>query len=110
MLNIRRNVIFSFIEVCTNTLLTFISYRVVVRLGGIQLLGIWSALMAWIGLSRLGDFGLGGASTRFVAALDARQDGARVRGYIDTAIISNFYINTTSACRNFSQIVIYSIN
>ena len=90
MLNIRRNVIFSFIEVCTNTLLTFISYRVVVRLGGIQLLGIWSALMAWIGLSRLGDFGLGGASTRFVAALDARQDGARVRGYIDTAIISNF--------------------
>ena len=35
MLNIRRNVIFSFIEVCTNTLLTFISYRVVVRLGGI---------------------------------------------------------------------------
>ncbi|HWU03115.1 MAG TPA: oligosaccharide flippase family protein, partial [Novosphingobium sp.] len=90
MLNIRRNVIFSLIEVCTSTLLTFISYRVVVMQGGIALLGIWSTLMAWLGLARMGDFGLGGATTRFVSPLDPAIEGARVRAYIDTAILSNF--------------------
>ena len=89
MLNIRRNVIFSFLEVTTNTALTFIGYRVVVRLGGIELLGLWSTLMAWVGLSRLGDFGLGGAATRFVAGLNADDDAPRIRSFIDTALISN---------------------
>ena len=89
MLNIRKNVIFSFLEVTSNTALTFIGYRVVVRLGGIEMLGLWSTLMAWVGLSRLGDFGLGGAATRFVAGLDAKGDGLRIRAFIDTALISN---------------------
>ncbi|MCW1383270.1 oligosaccharide flippase family protein [Novosphingobium sp. KCTC 2891] len=94
MLNIRRNVIFSLIEVCSSTVLTFFSYRTVVDLGGIALLGIWSTLFAWLGLSRLGDFGLGGASTRFIAPLDARVDRDRIAAYIDTAIISNFILIT----------------
>ena len=95
MLNVRRNVMFSFVEVCTTSLLTFISYRVVVRLGGFQLLGIWSAMMAWLGLSGLGDLGLGGASTRFIAGLDAKRDTKRIWGYLGTAIISNFTMIST---------------
>lgn len=94
MLNIRRNVIFSLLEVCSATLLTFFSYRMVVVEGGIAQLGVWSTLMAWLGIARLGDFGLGGAATRFVAPLDARTDRHRIHGYIDTAIISNVLLVT----------------
>lgn len=94
MLNIRRNVIFSLMEVSSATLLTFFSYRVIVVEGGISELGIWSTLMAWLGIAKLGDFGLGGSATRFVAPLDPLRDADRIRSYIDTAILSNLALVT----------------
>lgn len=89
MLNIRRNVTFSFIEVCSTLLLTFLSYRIVMHHGGVAALGVWSTLFAWLTVARLGDLGIGGAVTRFVSVLDLKEDTDRIRAYIDTAILTN---------------------
>ncbi|WP_408586265.1 oligosaccharide flippase family protein [Novosphingobium sp.] len=90
--HLRRNVLFGLVEVVSNTLLAFVSYWLMVRVGGIAMLGIWSTLVASIGLGRLGDLGISGSTTRFVAALDARSECDKVCRYVDTGILTNFAV------------------
>lgn len=91
-LNIRRNVIFSVGELITNLLLVFVTYRILVRHGGVEMLGLWSTLLAWLSIARLGDFGVGGAVTRYVAGLDASLNKPQVLKYVHTGIISSLAI------------------
>jgi len=88
-LNIRRNVVTSMVAFGINLVLVFISYRLVIAVGGLEALGLWSSLMAWIFLIRLGDVGMATATVRFVAKCDLQTEGPRVRRYLDTALLIN---------------------
>jgi O-antigen/teichoic acid export membrane protein len=89
LLNVRKNVIFSVIEILTTLALTFINYRILVQYAGISALGVWAAIFAWLSIVRLTDLGMGSALTRYVSALDAKQDIGRIVQLLHTGIISN---------------------
>ena len=92
--NVRRNVITAMAAFGTNLVLVFMSYRLVITVGGLEALGLWSSLMAWIFLIRLGDVGMATATVRFVARCDIQQEGPRVRSYVDTALLINLALFT----------------
>jgi len=88
--NIRRNVIVSTAAFAINLLLVFFSYKLIIALNGLATLGLWSTLMSWIYIIRLGDVGIGTAVMRFVALCAPERDGSsEVRRYIDTALLLN---------------------
>lgn len=87
--HLRRNVVTSVIAFAATIAVTFISYRLVVLHGGLGAVGLWSNLMAWIFLIRLGDVGMANAAVRFAAALDPAEEPEQVRRHIDTAFVLN---------------------
>lgn len=87
--HLRRNVVTSVIAFAANLALVFISYRLVVQYDGLGAVGLWSNLMAWIFVIRLGDVGMANAAVRFAAALDPAQEPDQVRRHIDTAFVLN---------------------
>lgn len=89
---LRKNVIHAVVAFGLNIALVFISYRLVILQGGVEALGLWSTLMAWIYLIRLGDLGMGSATTRFVASCDVESNSEKIRTYIDTGLIANAFL------------------
>lgn len=87
--NLRRNVTTSVFVFAANIVLVFLSYRLVVQQGGVAAVGLWSNLMAWIFIIRLGDVGMANAAVRFAASCDAASEPDRVRRYVDTAFVMN---------------------
>ncbi|MFT6509730.1 MAG: O-antigen/teichoic acid export membrane protein [Parvibaculaceae bacterium] len=88
-MNIRKNVLSSVAAFVTNIVLVFFSYRLVVLGGGLEALGLWSTLMAWVYVIRLGDVGMANAAIRYVARCDSRLEALRIRRYVDTGILLN---------------------
>ncbi|MCD2178048.1 oligosaccharide flippase family protein [Rhizobium sp. C1] len=93
-LNVRKNVVFAVAAFGINIGLVFLSYRLVIKQSGLEMLGLWSTLYAWTNMIRLGDVGMANASLRFIALCDHDQDQRRLRAYLETGLISNtaFYI------------------
>ncbi len=89
MLNVRKNVIFSVIEILATLVLTFINYRVLIQSSGVSSLGVWAAIYAWLSIVRLTDMGMGSALTRYISALDPKDDKSRIVVLMHTGIISN---------------------
>jgi len=89
---LRKNVIHAVVAFGLNIALVFISYRLVILQGGLESLGLWSTLMAWIYLVRLGDVGMGSATTRFVATCDIASHSEKIRTYIDTGLVANAFL------------------
>ena len=89
LFEVRRNVSSSVVAFTVNVVLVVASYRLVIAEGGLEALGLWSALMSWVYVLRIGDPGLSSAVARFVARCDAPIQGDRVRAYIDTGILVN---------------------
>jgi O-antigen/teichoic acid export membrane protein len=87
--NLRRNVTTSVFVFAANIVLVFFSYRLLVQQGGVGAVGLWSNLMAWIFIIRLGDVGMANAAVRFAASCDAASEPERVRRYVDTAFVMN---------------------
>ena len=87
--HLRRNVIVSVLAFAVNLVLTFLVYRLVISVGGLGSLGLWSTLMSWIFLVRLGDLGMGTAVVRFVSGCEASHETSRIRAYIDTSLLLN---------------------
>lgn len=89
---LRKNVIHAVVAFGLNIALVFVSYRLVILQGGVESLGLWSTLMAWIYLIRLGDVGMGSATTRFVATCDIESHSEKIRTYIDTGLVANVFL------------------
>jgi O-antigen/teichoic acid export membrane protein len=88
-LNLRKNVLFAVGEFAINAILLFVGYRLLIEQGGLEAVGVWSTLYAWTNLIRLGDAGVAGAATRFLALWDVRHEQARLRSYGETALLTN---------------------
>lgn len=88
-LNLKKNVWTATISFAINIVLVFVGYRLVILQGGIEAVGLWSMLMAWVFLVRLGDVGMANATLRFVATLSLDNDSEKIRTYLDTGILAN---------------------
>ena len=89
LFNLKRNVVTSIVAFGANIVLVFVGYRLVILQDGIAAIGLWSTLMAWVFLIRLGDVGMANAVVRFAAACDTVNEPFRVRRYVDSGLIMN---------------------
>lgn len=110
---VKFNVITSVVSFGINIALTFVTYRLVVWVGGLKALGLWSSLMAWIFIVRLGDVGMTTASVRFIAKCNPVDQIDKIRTYYDTALIMNIVIFSLLSilgyyffCINISRIIV----
>ena len=90
--NLLKNVRVSVASFVVNIVLVFISYRLVIAYDGIESLGLWSLLMAWASLVRVGDVGMGGAILRFVSIKNQKDEGNDIRVLIDTGVVMNIIV------------------
>lgn len=90
--NIRKNTIFSIVEVIINSLSIFILYKYVVGLLGVKYLGVWSAVLAATSMARFGDIGAAAGLSKYVAEEYAKNDLVKARKFIDTALIFNIIL------------------
>lgn len=88
-LNLKENVIAAVVSFGLNLVLTFFVYKLVIKGGGLASLGLWSTLMSWIFLVRLGDVGMSSAVVRFLAQCNSINETGRIRAYLDTSLFIN---------------------
>jgi len=88
--NLLKNIRVSVISFSVNIFLVFISYRLVIAYESIDAVGLWSLLMAWGALIRVGDVGMGGAILRFISTKSLETEPVIIRKYVDTGIVMNF--------------------
>ncbi len=91
-LNVKKNAVYSAFEVILTALAVFISYKFIISLHGVAVLGIWSAINAWLFFGRVSNPGLGAALARYVARLDHNTDFIKVRHHVDSAFGFNLII------------------
>lgn len=89
MLNLRRNVFWSTIEIAVTGVSLFLLYKFVLSYLGTEALGLWSLVLATTSLARVGDLGVAAGLSRYVALSLADGDKEKARGFIDTAFIAN---------------------
>jgi O-antigen/teichoic acid export membrane protein len=74
-LNIKKNISYSIAAFVINGSLIYITYRTLIYMGGVDVLGIWSVLAAWAALIKLGDTGMSAAITQtFAKAIFTDED------------------------------------
>lgn len=88
-LNLKKNVIAAVVSFSVNLVLTFFIYKLVIESGGLAAVGLWSTLMSWIFLVRLGDVGMASAVVRFMAQCNSVNETNRIRLYLDTSLLMN---------------------
>jgi O-antigen/teichoic acid export membrane protein len=89
---IRKNAWNAVLSFVVNILLVSIGYALVIRRGGVGEVGLWSTLMAWIYIIRLGDVGMASAISRFVAMRNLEGEALKIRGYVDSGILFNSFL------------------
>lgn len=111
-LNIKKNATTAVVAFLINIFLTFISYKLLIQYGGLEVLGVWSILTAAIFILRIGDIGMGGAAERYVATISVENNSTEIREYLDTALITNTVIFSLLAflgyfifCNNIQWVV-----
>jgi len=66
----------------------FFLYRYLIDHLGLEILGLWSVVLASTSIARLSDLGLSGSVIKFVARYHALKDGVQTSNVIQTAAIS----------------------
>jgi O-antigen/teichoic acid export membrane protein len=82
------NAIMSVVQTVGTGVILFILYRYLLKVIGVQQLGIWSLVVATTSVSQIAGFGLSGSVVKFVAKYIARGEDEKVSGVIQTGMIS----------------------
>lgn len=88
MASLRKNAIFSIVEVVVSGLGLFFIYKNVVSTLGVSLLGVWSLVLATTAFGRLADVGISAGLARFVARELAKGEEGVPHRYIETSILA----------------------
>lgn len=91
-MSLKRNSIFSAIEVVVNGLGLFFIYRGVVQQLGLSDLGVWSIVLATTAFGRVADVGIAAGLARFIATSNSRNRHDVSSTYFSTALISVFIL------------------
>ena len=86
--NTRKNVLFALAEFSLNSALIFLGYKLLINSGGIEIVGVWATLYAWMNVIKIGDVGVSAAVTRFIAMMDLKTESKTIRIYIETSAVS----------------------
>lgn len=86
---LKKNIKTTLLAFIVNLLLVFVSYRVLIMVGGVAAVGIWATTLAWASVVRFGDLGMANASVRFVARYDHEKEVEQIAKVIETGIVSN---------------------
>ena len=97
--NLKRNMVSAVFAFVINIGLVFLSYRLVIRQGGLEVIGLWSTLYAWTTMIRIGDAGMANASLRFIALCNPQTEGEKLRDYLETGIKSGNYMQAKEYIR-----------
>ena len=82
-----RNIIFSFFQILIVALTTFLLYRHLIKVLGVEQLGLWSLILSVSSLSSLANFGLGGSLLKYSAELDAAENHRELNGLINMSFV-----------------------
>lgn len=83
-----RNAFAAMAQVVVSAAVLFVFYRFLIRQLGPEEIGVWSLVVASTAVARLGEFGLGGGVTRFVAGDLGAGDGERAPGTIGMCVVA----------------------
>ena len=86
------NVISSAIQVIIVGLAYFFVYKILIDRLGVDLLGVWSLIIATTSISNLANFGLTSALVKFVAEYNAIEDHHRIDKLLFTSFFSMFIL------------------
>ncbi len=87
-----KNAFVSIIQVIVSAALLFELYRFLLRQLGSEQIGVWSLVIASTAIARLGESGIGGGVTKFVAGDLGNQDRARAASTISMSAVATAVI------------------
>jgi len=85
---ILRNATMTLVQVLLSGAILFLLYRYLLKNIGVELLGVWSVVLATTMAAKIGEMGFSGSVVKFVAKYMARRDSKKVSEIIETAVIS----------------------
>jgi len=94
---LRKNIIFSVIQMIASVVLLFGFYRYLTKILTLSEFGVWSTLVAIVSLSKISDIGLTAGISRFVAIELARGSRSQVSILLNTIIVFSLLIILTLA-------------
>lgn len=86
----KKNVIFAALQIIINGLLLFVFYKYLIKVIGVELIGVWSLVMAFSSFLRAGNFGFADSIVKFVSTSIAHNDLSKVVRIIKTSFTSVF--------------------
>lgn len=75
-------------QIIVSAITTFILYKYLLDIIGVESLGIWSVVIATTSISTISQFGLSGSVTKFVAKYLAKKEEKKVENVLKTALVS----------------------
>jgi O-antigen/teichoic acid export membrane protein len=87
---LKRNGISSFLQVLVTGLAYFFLYKYLLASVGVELLGVWSLVLASVASARLSELGFSSSVVKFVAKYRAKGDGLKAGEITETALITVF--------------------
>ncbi len=82
------NVTSSVVQVIITGVVYFFVYRVLVIKLGVEMLGVWSLIIATASISNLSNFGFNSALVKYVAEYNAKGEADRINRLVYTSVIS----------------------
>ena len=84
----KKNVVFAGLQIVLSGISLFVLYKILLVQIGIELIGVWSIVMAFSAFLRTGDFGFAGSIVKFVSENITKADMKKVENIISTSITS----------------------
>ena len=84
----KKNVLFAALQIMASGLTLFVLYKYLVVVLGVELIGVWSIVMAFSAFLRTGDFGFAGSIVKFVSVATVKNDTQKREDIISTSLIS----------------------
>jgi len=84
----KKNVLFAASQIMITGVTLFILYKYLIDVLGIELIGVWSIVMAFSAFLRTGDFGFAGSIVKFISTSMTQNDLVKVNCIIKTSFTS----------------------
>lgn len=84
----KKNVIYAVMQIIISGISLFVLYKVLLLKIGIELIGVWSIVMAFSAFLRTGDFGFAGSIVKFVSESITKNDLEKVNDIVKTSFTS----------------------